>query len=97
MKGVLSLASVEADKKKIKLKERVISILDDLDLSWNKTEMKKAIRMYNEKICLKEMAKELRPYDSILTGIDEVALLIIHLGRRGLIKTERRIDFYEHR
>lgn len=80
------MACMNAEKKKLRPKEQQIIILDDLHQSWTEKEMKEAAFMYKNGCSLEMMAKKLRPYDKLSNATDEVALLIIHLGRQGRIK-----------
>lgn len=78
------MACEQADKLKLRPQELVI-ILDDLDFSWTKEEMREAIKMYKAGAKIDLMAKVLRPKDKLCNAIDEVALLIMHLARQDLI------------
>ncbi len=80
------MACSRTEKLKTRPKSKLVIILDDLDFSWTKLEVAKAILMWRNGYSLEEMAKQLRPYDSTKDAIDEVALLIMHLRRRKKIK-----------
>ena len=80
------MACSRTEKLKTRPKNKLVIILDDLDFSWTKLEVAKAILMWRNGYSLEEMAKQLRPYDSTKDAIDEVALLIMHLRRRKKIK-----------
>ncbi len=80
------MACLRTEKLKTRPKSKLVIILDDLDFSWTKLEVAKAILMWKSGYSLGEMAKQLRPYDSTKDAIDEVALLIMHLRRRKKIK-----------
>lgn len=79
------MACTQADKRKMRPKEKLIPILDDLDQSWTKREMRQAAMMYKNNVSLENMAKLLRPHDRLNNAVDEVALLIMHLGRQGMV------------
>lgn len=64
-------------------KERLIIALDDLSFEWTAEEMEKAVRLYNMGATIREMARKLRPYTNLDKSLDEVAILIMHLGRQG--------------
>lgn len=80
------MASIAADKRKSNPKSELIMILDDLDFSWTKREIQQAIFMWTSGYSIVDMAKKLRPHDSKQNGTDEVALLIMHLGRQEKIE-----------
>lgn len=80
------MACSRTEKLKTRPKSKLVIILDDLDFSWTKLEVAKAILMWRNGYSLEEMAKQLRPHDSTKDAIDEVALLIMHLRRRKKIK-----------
>lgn len=79
------MACAAAEKSKVRPKDELVIALDDLDFSWTKIEVAKAILMWRIGYSLEEMAKQLRPYDGAKDAIDEVALLIMHLTRQGKI------------
>ena len=83
------MASVRADIKKRRPDERLISILDDLDLSWHPAEVVEAVEMRVAGNSIYTMAAKLRPCDKKQDAIDEVALLIMHLKRQKLIKVRK--------
>ena len=79
------MASVRADVKK-RLSEMPIKvILDDLDLSWTMKEMEQAVMMWNSGFSIGYMAGMLRSFDHPDDGVDETALLVMHLRRQGVI------------
>ena len=79
------MASVRADVKK-RLSEMPIKvILDDLDLSWTMEEMEQAVMMWNSGFSIGYMAGMLRSFDQPDDGVDETALLVMHLRRQGVI------------
>jgi len=80
------MGSVYAAKRKTRPRERLVIALDDLDFSWTNQEIMTATLLWNLGTPIKIMAKKLRPHDSIANGIDEVALLIMHLKRQGKIR-----------
>lgn len=53
--------------------------LDDLDYFWTERQVQKMIVMYNKKMHISDIAKRIRRPQV------ECALLIIDLGRRGII------------
>ena len=60
------------------MRESIIA-LDDLNFFWTLTEARKVKQGYRKKLHISEIAKNVnRPQD-------EVALLIMDLGRRGLL------------
>ena len=79
------MACSRTEKLKTRPKSKLVIILDDLDFSWTKLEVAKAILMWRNGYSLGEMAKQLRPYDGVKNAIDEVALLIMHLARQGKV------------
>jgi len=79
------MACLKAEKKKVNLKEPIIVILDDLDLSWTKEEIGFAEKMWRSGFSIELMAQTLRPHDKEEDSIDETALLIMHLKREGRI------------
>lgn len=66
--------------------KNLVIILDDLDFTWTENEINMAIFMWTCGWSIEDMARKLRKYDGIKNGSDEVALLIMHLGRQGKIK-----------
>ena len=80
------MASVRADTMKREAKSRLIPILDDMDLSWYPAEIQYAAQLYREGKSILDMARILRPLDQSENAEDEVALLIVHMARQGLIK-----------
>ena len=71
------MACSRTEKLKTRPKSKLVIILDDLDFSWTKLEVAKAILMWRSGCSLGEMAKQLRPYDSTKDAIDEVAVYIL--------------------
>ncbi|QUH21451.1 hypothetical protein [Alkaliphilus sp. B6464] len=80
------MATTTTDKIKRNLKDYVI-ILDDLDLTWTTEQIQQAIFMWTCGWSIEEMARKLRKYDGIRNAVDEVALLIMHLGRQNKIES----------
>jgi len=79
------MACQQAEMRKKSPKHRLVIALDDLDFSWTKHEIRKAIMLWNSGYSIQDMAKQLRPYDGMKDAVDEVALLIMHLKRQGKI------------
>ena len=63
------MACIRADIRKMNPKDKLVSILEDLDHSWYEWEIKKAIELYKSETGIREMAKVLRPYDLSLIHI----------------------------
>ena len=80
------MASVRADTKKREPKEKIVCILDDLDLSWYPSEIKYAAQLWHQGMSIWEMAEILRPLDDSDNAADEVALLVIHMARQEIIR-----------
>lgn len=80
------MACIRSDKLKAKLKEPLVFILEDLDLTFTQDEINMAIFMWTAGWSVEDMAKRLRPRDGILNAVDEVTLLIMHLRRQNKIK-----------
>ena len=80
------MASVNAELAKRDIKEELVIILDDLDLSWTKDQVDKTEMMWKSGFSLEYMAKWLRPHDNEEDAEDEVALLVMHLKRQGKIQ-----------
>lgn len=57
---------------------KVIALID-LNFFWEAWEVKKIIDGYNKKLHIKQLSK------LVHRSIDEVAVLLIHLGREGKI------------
>jgi len=62
------MASIAAEKKKNRPNVQLIIALDDLDFSWTNKEVQQAIIMWNSSYSIKDMAKKLKPLDSIRYG-----------------------------
>lgn len=80
------MASVRADAIKRNPKEKLVCVLDDLDLSWYPAEIQYAAQLYREGKSIWDMARILRPLDQGQNANDEVAILIVHMARQGIIK-----------
>ena len=58
-------------------------ILEDLDFTWEREDINKVTKMWNEGIYVPDIAKNInRP-------TEEVFLLLMHLGRQGRIKQRK--------
>ena len=79
------MACTRTEKEKVRPKDKLVIVLDDLDFSWTKIEVVEAILMWRIGYSLEEMEKQLRPHDGVKNAIDEVALLIMHLARQGKV------------
>ena len=80
------MASVMADVNKRVIKEPLITILDDLDLTYTKEQVEQFVMMWNSGFHIEYMARWIRPHDKRADATDEVALLAFHLKRQGLIE-----------
>ena len=60
------------------LSQKVIALID-LNFDWTQNEVTKVIRGYRNKMNIKQLAKLVR------RPVDEVAILLIHLGREEKI------------
>jgi hypothetical protein len=76
-------------------KRNMVIILDGLDFTWREWELEEAAQMWQNGIPFEVMVDKLRPhitdsayYRGYNDRADEVAMLLIHLGREG--KIERR-------
>ena len=68
--------------------ERPCIILDGLRFDWTQQEMAEAVEMWQAGASLPEMVDRLNPYSEgagYSDRADEVALLLMHLGREGRI------------
>lgn len=71
-----------------------IIVLDDLDFSWTESEVKQVKQLWKKGVSIVEIANTVRKqnldfYRKDQDAIDETALLIIHLGRKGQIKSRK--------
>jgi len=71
------------DSWKLRPKSELIIALDDLDFSWFIDEIDKVKRLWKYGWHIADIAKQMR------RDIDEVAILIMHLSRRGEIKRRK--------
>ncbi|MBO8136779.1 MAG: hypothetical protein H0Z40_01370 [Desulfotomaculum sp.] len=75
---------------KLRPRDELVVILDDLDFSWHEEEINRVVDMWNEGYSISEIVREIRPPRSGLKtkrdAEDEVALLIFHLAREGRIE-----------
>ena len=75
-----------------------VIILDDLDFCWSKSDIKKVTEMWLAGEKFPDIVETARPYSrkgegnkssSYDSRADEVALLLIHLARQGIIKRRK--------
>lgn len=83
------MACHKEDMKQCYLRESVEIALLDLNFSFTQTQIKLAIEAWNMGMSIEEMAKLVRPFDRKGDAIDETAILIMHLKRRGKIKSRK--------
>ena len=88
------MASVQADALKRNPKEKLVFVLDDLDLSWYPAEIEYAAQLWKEGKSIWDMAQILRPLDKNENAEDEVGLLIMHMMRQGIV-TEKNYGLYK--
>ncbi|MEG6615365.1 hypothetical protein V6C27_02830 [Peptococcaceae bacterium 1198_IL3148] len=78
------------DSLKLRPKEELKIALYDLDFSWYHWEIEQVIELWNEGVSIEDIALQVRPAkNGIKTrddAVDEVALLIMHLRRQGMIR-----------
>ena len=71
------------DRLKLRPKKELIIVLDDLDFSWLPAEVAKVKKLWDFGWHIADIAKQMR------RDVDEVAILIMHLSRRGEIKRRK--------
>jgi len=69
------------DLKQYRPKEELYIACYDMNFSWLPQDVKKVIRLWEYGLSLKEIGKHLR------RDLDEIAILLIDLGRQGKIKS----------
>ena len=83
------MASVQADVKKRRPQQELVTILDHLDFSWYPSEIEYAAQLYKEGRSIWHMEKILRPLDKTQNARVEVVLLIMHMEIEGLIQPRK--------
>lgn len=68
------------DLKQYRPGEEIYIACYDMNFSWLQQDVKKVIRLWEYGLSLKEMGKHLR------RDLDEIAILLMDLGRKGKIK-----------
>ena len=75
---------------KLRPREELVVVLEDLDFSWFQSEINQVAEMWEEGASLAEIAATVRPprrgLKTKADTEDEVALLIFHLAREGRIE-----------
>lgn len=74
------------DTKKLRPEQEQIILLDDFDLSCTRDELNTVQQMYTEGKSLFDMVQVVRPNER---GQIEVALMIMHLGCKGMIEERK--------
>lgn len=72
------------EKFKLRPKETLVIALDDLDLSFTKAEIGAVLDFWGEGVHIADIAEELN------RDQDEIAVLIMHLARKGKIQNRKR-------
>lgn len=80
----------QTDLLKLRPREKLNIILDDLDFSFYDREIETVIELYNNGFTISEIAKIVKPLN-IKKGRDEILLLIIHLARQKAIERKEGI------
>ena len=79
------MASTRAEVTKRIPRTELVTILDDLDFSWTQEQIRIAVAMWKSGFGIPYMASKLRPLDKPDDANAETTLLIMHLGRQGMI------------
>lgn len=72
------------DKFKLRPQSELVIALDDLDFSWLPDEVKKVRKLWTFGWHIADIAKQMK------RDQDEVAVLIMHLARKGKIQNRKR-------
>lgn len=80
------ISSQVYDTNKAILKEPLIYILDEFDLTTNSTEIARAKQLWKQGKSIYEIADELRP---TVRGTTETFLLLLHMTELGVIKPRK--------
>lgn len=79
----MKTATKKKDPYKLRPNQELIIALDDLDLSWFPEEIEKVKKLWKYGWHIADIAKQIH------RDIDEVAIVIMHLSRRGEIQKRK--------